>query len=392
MIRQQGSKETDDRDHRYGSVKTWHGTMLTMTTPEMEMVKEIPGYKVILKAILKGQIQLLVEQLALHTDEESIILTASVADGTLSHLGSVSGKLFLENHEDIKSEFLGHCLRRHHDTQQKDKNLVQTSQFQLENVSHIVQSRLSQKLRHEPYPTKRPSKRSPSHSRSASVGNSPETAGSSALNGSGNDNNNTISQVETLDQSQSDNEEVEARKKEHSLEIAHGVSKEGAVNEETVEQASSSFDGSVRFNAGTRILTGEGEVLVKIETDVENEHFIQENPSYQQLPAVEATTDNSSNSPSGSKQDQSMELVSGQVVGEGMSPVRVHVCDLCGKPFPSKWELGRHRRTHTGERPYKCEYCSKSFSDKSNMNQHIRGVHLRQPFRKDRTYRGERLV
>ena len=52
-----------------------------------------------------------VEQLAVHTDEESVFLTASVSDGTLSHLGSISGRTFLENHEDIKSQFLGFCLK-----------------------------------------------------------------------------------------------------------------------------------------------------------------------------------------------------------------------------------------------------------------------------------------
>ena len=40
-----------------------------------------------------------------------MILTASVSDGSLSHLGSESGKVFLENHDDIKSQFLGFCLK-----------------------------------------------------------------------------------------------------------------------------------------------------------------------------------------------------------------------------------------------------------------------------------------
>ena len=53
-----------------------------------------------------------VEQLAAHTEEESIILTASISDGTLSHLGSDSGKSFLSDHEDVKSQFLGFCLKR----------------------------------------------------------------------------------------------------------------------------------------------------------------------------------------------------------------------------------------------------------------------------------------
>ena len=53
-----------------------------------------------------------VEQLADHTGEESVILTASVSDGSLSHLGSDAGKVFLEDHDDIKSQFLGFCLKR----------------------------------------------------------------------------------------------------------------------------------------------------------------------------------------------------------------------------------------------------------------------------------------
>ena len=52
-----------------------------------------------------------VEQLAEYTGEESILLTASVSDGSLSHLGSESGKVFLEDHDDIKSQFLGFCLK-----------------------------------------------------------------------------------------------------------------------------------------------------------------------------------------------------------------------------------------------------------------------------------------
>lgn len=95
-----------------------------MQSTDIEVIKEIPGYKVILKAVLKSQIQQMVEQLADHTGEESVILTASVSDGSLSHLGSESGKVFLEDHEDIKSQFLGFCLKRHH-TQKQNENQQQ---------------------------------------------------------------------------------------------------------------------------------------------------------------------------------------------------------------------------------------------------------------------------
>ena len=52
-----------------------------------------------------------VEQLSTQTGEESVILTASVNDGTLSHLGSEFGKVFLQDHEEIKTQFLGFCLK-----------------------------------------------------------------------------------------------------------------------------------------------------------------------------------------------------------------------------------------------------------------------------------------
>lgn len=92
-----------------------------MQAGDLEVLKAIPGYKIILKTVLKSQIQQLVEQLADHTGEESVILTASVSDGSLSHLGSESGKVFIEDHDDIKSRFLGFCLKRHHKQKQQEK-------------------------------------------------------------------------------------------------------------------------------------------------------------------------------------------------------------------------------------------------------------------------------
>ena len=53
-----------------------------------------------------------VEQLADHTGEESLLLTASVNDGTLSHLGSGKGKHFIDGKDDLKSQFLSFCLKR----------------------------------------------------------------------------------------------------------------------------------------------------------------------------------------------------------------------------------------------------------------------------------------
>ncbi|XP_043269553.1 zinc finger protein 236-like isoform X2 [Venturia canescens] len=45
-------------------------------------------------------------------------------------------------------------------------------------------------------------------------------------------------------------------------------------------------------------------------------------------------------------------------------------CDICGKVFMKPCQVERHKRIHTGERPYKCELCDKSFAQKATLQMH----------------------
>ncbi|KAH3897458.1 hypothetical protein DPMN_021646 [Dreissena polymorpha] len=50
-------------------------------------------------------------------------------------------------------------------------------------------------------------------------------------------------------------------------------------------------------------------------------------------------------------------------------------CDLCGKQFKFNSLLVRHRRSHTGERPYKCSVCGRAFRQGPHLKYHLITCH-----------------
>lgn len=59
----------------------------------------------------------------------------------------------------------------------------------------------------------------------------------------------------------------------------------------------------------------------------------------------------------------------------------------CNKSFTRSEHLARHKRKHTGERPFSCSHCAKNFSRLDNLRQHKQTVHAYENYLKLRNSR-----
>ncbi|XP_047478183.1 longitudinals lacking protein, isoforms H/M/V-like isoform X12 [Penaeus chinensis] len=58
---------------------------------------------------------------------------------------------------------------------------------------------------------------------------------------------------------------------------------------------------------------------------------------------------------------------------------RSHSCPFCFKHFYGSVDLERHKRTHTGEKPFACPHCSYRATQLGNLQRHIKSKHPNTP-------------
>lgn len=403
-----------------------------MNCSEYEILKDVPGYRAILKAVLKSQIQNLVEQLSKETEEETVILSASTTDGTLSQLGSIHGKDFLKDKDDIKFQFLNHCLKKKHSA----------SPHALEDEENQKHSRNSQNFEQIPSNFDSIQARQTEDTAATLWQQTPETISIDPLQ-----NNVTLDDV--LQKDQDDYSGVNAdfsetltvngeklvvqtnpvrRKRKRKPNFIPNSQRrrvsEANVKVETVPDSfidTAEPTCSVYEELDQR--AGESDII-HIKDEPEDESYLEHSDS---LPADDVTIANNNtfqyDTPMTSQEKAlltsfgdempNQEPVDGKslfnLVNEAdrlqLNPAdiykakfrkllnikleegdRPYKCPLCSRCFKLRHHLQNHFSVHSGERVYECDVCGKSFMRRGTMQIHRR-IHTREtPYKCDKCH------
>ncbi|XP_060564797.1 hypermethylated in cancer 2 protein-like [Ruditapes philippinarum] len=340
---------------------------------DFELLNDVPGSKAILKVVLKSQIQLLIDQLCKYTGEESFILTANASDGAQSLLGSSTGKGFLDNRSEIKTQFLSFCLKSLHNTE--------------ENFSQHEFSR--SKFRTHPYTRKKSPSRHNSFAyekrRDFCTGEQVANAETIQMtNSSATDNSSGLNYQANV--SETEISSVQERHQRKGLKFPHNIA--------SFQHSGMNFDNSFSDNLYSdssqapddtdRNLDHRNDcVIVKTEQDLDDVEVLGVELATQQYGDEQfgGQFSSDSNQTATSHDDTAMKSTS-DTAGyleapnadinfiDGPESKHYYPCGFCGRVFQHNSWLTRHIRGHTGEKPYECRVCGKRFTRSGTMKVH----------------------
>ncbi|WAR18135.1 SP3-like protein [Mya arenaria] len=350
--------------------------------PDMDVIKEVPGYKVILKAVLRAQIQQLVEQLCSNTDEEVVVLTASIHDGSLTQMGSACGNSFIQKNYNLRSKFLSFCLQSNH-------NKTDRSSANRSNQSGTRRANRSNRgtPRHQPYTSKQGKKADDPNVQSKLIMSECQTQnvdGSDRSTQDGCYDRKTVERVETMT-----NETVRSYDNSWSGVYRIGDKMVAMKNNEynspslTKEKCTSMFEtNDVHVTEENYGNDEDVEPDSYTAADTSVQHGLNVPVSIDRLDGTDYLTGKKRPNPacnndqsSDSSGNDEFQILMKMTPVAGSSVPSSLACDLCDKHFTFASNLYRHKRLHEKQRAHQCPHCEYRSSRSDHIRLHVYTMH-----------------
>lgn len=336
-----------------------------------ESVKNIPGFKVILRAVLKSQIQQLVDQLSAYSDEETVLLTANISEDDVAELGSALGKQFLGDQAQIRAQFLQYCQSK------KPGKAVVSRSAMLADTPKLPGGRTSgkspktstsargkaRKGRYKPYtPRKSGRPNLDTSAEKSAVIDTPSRPGK-----------HTSGQPDKLGSSN----RAEAQDDVGSNLSAHCDTRDGLnLDTEGTKVKVETIPGSqLQINAASLSRNDDHaeEAFDDTEGQCKEEDFQDGELDDDEIDEADEVED---------MKDELQDWISQPdgTTAKIRTSESQYQCEVCEKTFPSSFHVKEHMVVHSGAAEYNCTVCGISYKFRSNLNRHMRSKHSRRSF------------